>query len=55
MNGGTVVVDASTLVAAVASTGSLGDRARAPVAENGQRLGRIEGFLGIGIPDPPPE
>ncbi|MXW96955.1 MAG: type II toxin-antitoxin system VapC family toxin [Acidimicrobiaceae bacterium] len=29
MNGGTVVVDASTLVAAVASTGSLGDRARA--------------------------
>lgn len=29
MNVGTVVVDASTLVAAVASTGSLGDRARA--------------------------
>lgn len=29
MNGGTVVVDASTLVAAVASTGSLGGRARA--------------------------
>ena len=29
MNGGTVVVDASTLVAAIASTGSLGDRARA--------------------------
>ena len=29
MNGGTVVVDASTLVAAVASTGSLGSRARA--------------------------
>ena len=28
MNGGTVVVDASTLVAAVASAGSLGDRAR---------------------------
>ena len=29
MNVGTVVVDASTLVAAVASTGSLGDQARA--------------------------
>ena len=29
MNVGTVVVDASTLVAAVSSTGSLGDRARA--------------------------
>ena len=29
MNVGTVVVDASTLVAAVASTGSIGDRARA--------------------------
>ena len=29
MNGGTVVVDASTLVAAVASTGPLGGRARA--------------------------
>ena len=29
MNGGIVVVDASTLVAAVASTGSLGGRARA--------------------------
>ncbi|MYA86186.1 MAG: VapC toxin family PIN domain ribonuclease, partial [Acidimicrobiaceae bacterium] len=29
MNVGTVVVDASTLVAAVASTDSLGDRARA--------------------------
>lgn len=29
MNDGTVIVDASALVAAVASTGSLGDRARA--------------------------
>ena len=25
---------------------------RAEVAENGERLARIEGFLGIGIPDP---
>ena len=24
---------------------------RAEVAENGERLARIEGFLGIGIPD----
>ncbi|MCE2512381.1 MAG: hypothetical protein J4F50_07470 [Acidimicrobiia bacterium] len=28
---------------------------RAAVAENGQRLARIEGFLGIGIPDAAPE
>ena len=28
---------------------------RAQVAENGERLARIEGFLGIGIPDPAPE
>ena len=28
---------------------------RAEVAENGQRLARIEGFLGIGIPDDPPQ
>ena len=28
---------------------------RAEVSENGQRLARIEGFLGIGIPDNPPE
>ena len=28
---------------------------RAEVAENGQRLARIEGFLGIGIPDSSPE
>ena len=27
---------------------------RAEVAENGQRLGRIEGFLGIGVPDASP-
>ena len=27
---------------------------RAEVAENGQRLARIEGFLGIGVPDDPP-
>ena len=31
------------------------DDLRAQVAQNGQRLARIEGFLGIGIPDPPPE
>lgn len=30
------------------------DKLRAQVAENGERLARIEGFLGIGIPDPPP-
>ena len=29
------------------------DRVRAEVSENGQRLARIEGFLGIGIPDDP--
>ena len=28
---------------------------RAEVAENGQRLARIEGFLGIGMPDEAPE
>ena len=28
---------------------------RAEVAKNGQRLARIEGFLGIGIPDEVPE
>lgn len=28
---------------------------RDQVAENGERLARIEGFLGIGIPDSPPE
>ena len=28
---------------------------RAEVSENGQRLARIEGFLGIGIPDAAPE
>ena len=28
---------------------------RAQVAENGERLARIEGFLGIGTPDPAPE
>ena len=28
---------------------------RAEVSENGQRLARIEGFLGIGIPDTAPE
>jgi len=28
---------------------------RVQVAENGERLARIEGFLGIGIPDSPPE
>ncbi|MXW95792.1 MAG: hypothetical protein F4110_03155 [Acidimicrobiaceae bacterium] len=28
---------------------------RAEVSENGQRLARIEGFLGIGIPDSSPE
>ena len=28
---------------------------RAEVSENGQRLARIEGFLGIGIPDAVPE
>lgn len=28
---------------------------RVEVAENGQRLARIEGFLGIGIPDAVPE
>ena len=28
---------------------------RAEVSENGQRLARIEGFLGIGIPDDPPQ
>ena len=28
---------------------------QAQVAENGERLARIEGFLGIGIPDPAPE
>ncbi|MXZ96068.1 MAG: hypothetical protein F4Y99_09100 [Acidimicrobiaceae bacterium] len=28
---------------------------RVQVAENGQRLARIEGFLGIGVPDPAPE
>ncbi len=27
---------------------------RAEVAENGQRLARIEGFLGIGVPDVSP-
>ena len=27
------------------------DGVRAEVSENGQRLARIEGFLGIGIPD----
>ncbi len=31
------------------------DELRAQVADNGQRLARIEGFLGIGVPDPPPE
>ncbi len=30
------------------------DKLRAQVAENGERLARIEGFLGIGIPDPTP-
>ena len=34
MNVGTVVVDASTLVAAVASTGALGDRARAMLRDH---------------------
>ena len=29
------------------------DKLSAQVAENGERLARIEGFLGIGIPDPP--
>ena len=28
---------------------------RAQVVENGERLARIEGFLGIGTPDPAPE
>ena len=28
---------------------------RVQVAENGERLARIEGFLGIGTPDPAPE
>jgi len=28
---------------------------RAQVTENGERLARIEGFLGIGVPDSPPE
>ncbi len=28
---------------------------RVQVTENGQRLARIEGFLGIGTPDPAPE
>ena len=28
---------------------------QAQVTENGERLARIEGFLGIGIPDPAPE
>lgn len=28
---------------------------RAEVSENGQRLARIEGFLGIGIPDAAPQ
>ena len=28
---------------------------RAEVSENGERLARIEGFLGIGIPDDPPQ
>ena len=28
---------------------------RGQVSENGERLARIEGFLGIGVPDSPPE
>ncbi len=28
---------------------------RSEVVENGQRLARIEGFLGIGVPDDPPQ
>lgn len=31
------------------------DELRTEVANNGQRLARIEGHLGIGVPDDPPE